>query len=52
MIQRHEAEIKWIFFLKSPFLLYHEGIISKKPNFFMFFLLKFKKHKISSHGQR
>ena len=57
-IKRHETELKWIKFLQSPFLLglndniYHEGNISKMPDFDVFLFWKFKKHKIRSHGKR
>ena len=43
-IKRHETELKWIKFLQSPFPLgfndniYHEGNISKMPDFDVFFL--------------
>ena len=43
-IKRHETELKWIKFLQSPFPLgfndniYHEGNISKMPDFDFFFL--------------
>ena len=42
-IKRHETELKWIKFLQSPFPLgfndniYHEGNISKMPDFDGFF---------------
>ena len=42
-IKRHETELKWIKFLQSPFALsvndniYHEGNISKMPDFDFFF---------------
>ena len=42
--KRHETELKWIKFLQYPFLLgfndniYHEGNISKMPDFDVFFL--------------
>ena len=58
-IRRHETELKWVIFLQSLFLLgfndniYHEGNISKMPDFDVFFsVLEFKKHKSSSHGKR
>ena len=44
-IKRHETELKWIKFLQSPFPLgfndniYHEGNISKMPDFNVFFFL-------------
>ena len=43
-IKRHETKLKWIKFLQSPFPLgfndniYHEGNISKMPDFDVFFL--------------
>ena len=43
-IKRHETELKWIKLLQSPFPLgfndnlYHEGNISKMPDFDGFFL--------------
>ena len=43
-IKRHETELKWIKFLQSHFPLgfndyiYHEGNISKMPDFDVFFL--------------
>ena len=43
-IKRHETELQWIKFLQSPFPLgfndniYHEGNISKMPDFDVFFL--------------
>ena len=43
-IKRHKTELKWIKFLQSPFPLgfndniYHEGNISKMPDFDVFFL--------------
>ena len=42
-IKRHDTELKWIKFLQSPFPLgfndniYHEGNISKMPDFDVFF---------------
>ena len=42
-IKRHETELNWIKFLQSPFPLgfndtiYHEGNISKMPDFDVFF---------------
>ena len=58
-IKRHETELKWIKFLQSPFPLgfndniYHEGNISKMPDFDGFFsVLECKKRKRSSHGKR
>ena len=49
-IKRHATELKWINFLQSPFPLglndntYHEGNISKMPDFEVFlFVLECKK---------
>ena len=50
-IKRHETELKWIKFLQSPFPLgfndniYHEGNISKMPDFDVFSVLECKKRK-------
>ena len=55
-IKRHETELKWIKFLQSPFPLgfndniYHEGNISKMPDFDVFSVLECKKRKSRSHG--
>ena len=43
-IKRHETKLKWIKYLQSPFSflndnIYHEGNISKMPNFDVFSLL-------------
>ena len=57
-VKRHETELKWIKFLQSPFPfglnnnIYHEGNISKMPDFDVFLFWKFKKRKIRSHGKR
>ena len=57
-IKRHETELKWIKFLQSPFPLgfndniYHEGNISKMPDFDVFSVLEYKKRKSRSHGKR
>ena len=57
-IKRHEIELKWIKFLQSPFPLgfndniYHEGNISKMPDFDVFSVLVCKKRKSRSHGKR
>ena len=57
-IKRHETELKWIKFLQSPFPLgfndniYHEGNISKMPDFDVFSVLECKKRKSRSHGKR
>ena len=56
-ILRHEFELKWIKRLQIPFPLgfndniYHEGNISKMPDFDVFFLLDIKRNK-RSHGKR
>ena len=47
-IKRHETELKWIKFLQSPFPLgfndniYHEGNISKMPDFDVFSVMECK----------
>ena len=59
-IKRHETELKWIKFLQSHFPLgfndniYHEGNISKMPDFDVCFVLfgNVKKRKSISHGKR
>ena len=58
-IKRHETELKWIKCLQSHFPLgfndniYHEGNISKMPDFdVVFSLLECKKRKSRSHGKR
>ena len=57
-ILRHEIELKWIKLLQTPFPLgindniYHEGNISKMPDFDLFSLLDIKKRKKRSHGKR
>ena len=51
-IKRHETELKWIKFLQSPFPLgfndniYHEGNISKMPDFDVFSVLNVKNVKV------
>ena len=51
-IKRHETELKWIKFLQSPFPLgfndnlYHEGNISKMPDFDVFSVLECKNVKV------
>ena len=58
IIKRHETELKWIKSLQTPFPLgyndniYHEGIISKMPDFDIFLLLECRKRKTRSHGTR
>ena len=57
-IKRHETELKWIEFLLSPFPLgfndniYHEGNISKVPDFDVFSVLECNKRKGRSQGKR
>ena len=57
-IKRHETELNWIKFLQSPFPLgfnnniYHEGNISKMPDFDVFSVLECKKRKSRSHSKR
>ena len=54
IIKRHETELKWIKLLQTPFPLgfndniYHEGNISKMPDFDVFSLLEIRKRKSSS----
>ena len=49
IIKRHETELKWIKLLQTPFPLgfndnnYHEGNISKMPDFDVFSLLEIRK---------
>ena len=56
IINRHETELKWIKLLQTPFPLglndniYHEGNISKMPDFDVFSLLEIRKSKSRSHG--
>lgn len=58
IIKRHEAELKWIKFLQTPFPLgfndniYHEGNISRMPDFDIFSLLECRKRRTRSHGTR
>ena len=55
IIKRHETELKWIKLLQTPFPLgfndniYHEGNISKMPDFDVFSLLEIRKRKSRSH---
>ena len=57
-IKRFETELKWIKLLQSASPLgfngniYHEGNISKMPEFDVFSLLEFRKRKTRSHGKR
>ena len=58
IIKRHKTELKWIKLLQTPFPLgfndniFHEGNISKMPNFDVFSLLEIRKRKSRSHGIR
>ena len=58
VMKRHETELKWIKLLQTPFPLgfndniYHEGNISKMPDFDVFSLLEIRKRKSRSHGIR
>ena len=58
IIKRHETELKWIKLLLTPFALgfnnniYHEGNISKMPDFDVFSLLEIRKRNSRSHGIR
>ena len=55
---RHKLELKWIKHLQIPFPhgfndnIYHEGNISKMPDFDVFFLLDIKKRNKRSYGNR
>ena len=57
-IKRLETELKWIQLLQSDSPLgfndniYHEGNISKMPDFDVFSLLEIQKQKHRSHGKR
>ena len=57
-IKRFETELKWIKFLQTPFPLgfndniYHEGNISKMPDFDVLTLSESRKRKSRSHGIR
>ena len=56
IIKRHKTELKWIKLLYTPYPLgfndniYHEGNLSKMPDFDVFSLLEFRKRKTRSHG--
>ena len=58
IIKRYETELKWIKCLQTPFpqgfndTIYHEGNISKMPDFDVFSLLEIRKRKSRSHGIR
>ena len=57
-IRRSFRDVKWIKLLQTPFPLgfndniYHEGNISKMPDFDVFSLLEIRKRKSRSHGIR
>ena len=56
IIKREETELKWIKLLQTPYPLgfndniYHEGNLSKMPDFGVFSLLEFRKRTSRSHG--
>ena len=56
-ILRHELDLKWIKRLHTPFQLgfnnniYHDGNISKMPDFDVFFLLDIKNRTKLYHGK-
>ena len=56
--QRHGTKLKWIKLLQTSFPLgfngniYHEGNISKMPDFDVFSLVEIRKRKSRSHGIR
>ena len=56
IIKRHETELRWIKLLQTPYPqgfndnIYHEGNLSKMPDFDVFSLLEFRKRKARSHG--
>ena len=56
IIKRHETELKWIKLLQTPYQLgfndniYHEGNLSKMPDFDVFSLLEFRKRTARLHG--
>ena len=56
IIKRHETELKWIKLLQASFPLgfndniYHEGNISKMPDFDVFSLLEIQGRESGSHG--
>ena len=58
IIKRHETELKLIQSLQMPFPLgfndniYHEGNISRMPEFEFFSLFECRKRKTMSHGVR
>ena len=58
IIKRHETELKWTKLVQTSFPLglndniYHEGNISKMPDFDVFSVLEIRKRKSRSHGIR
>ena len=55
IIKRHETELKWIKLLQTLGFndnIYHDGNISKMPDFDVFSLLEIRKGKSRSHGIR
>ena len=56
IIKRHETKLKWIKLLQTPYPLgfnaniYHEGKLSKMPDFDVFSLLEIRKRTARSHG--
>ena len=56
IIKRHEIELKWLKLLQTSLgfnnNIYHEGKISKMPDFDVFSLLEIRKRKSRSHGIR
>ena len=58
IIKRHETELKWNQLLQTPYPLefnntiYHEGYLSKMPDFDVFSLLEFRKRTARSHGTK
>ena len=57
-IKRFETELKWIKLLQTPFplgfndIIYHEGDISKMPDFDVLTLSESRKRKSRYHGIR
>ena len=55
IIKRHETELKWIKLLQTPYPMgfndniYHEGNLSKMPDFDVFSSLEFRKRTARSH---
>ena len=56
IIKRHETVLKWNKLLRTAYPLgfndniYHEGNLSKMPDFDVFSLLEFRKRSVRSHG--